>query len=299
MRLGRYEEGIPEAQREIELYPDVPLSYFVLGRAYQHLRNHDKAKANYEKVLELQPDHMNAYYGLYNICARLRLQEEAKRHLQQFKRLQKLDEEETRRLDETIDDLSVYSQGLAHLSFAAHDLYRSAGEARTSEALLQQAIQLDPNNTTYIERLVALCRARQQISDALAWCRRIAEIDPMNTTCQLNIGVMSAQLARYDEAVRAFRRAIELSPEHYGGYRELAHLYLRMRTHLPEAKQLARRAVELEPNAQNHFILGLACLANEDPSGAMPALKRATDLEPENARYARAYNDTRKRMLSR
>lgn len=299
MRLGQYEECLPEIREEIKLNPTNTLSHFILGRAHQHLQDYEQAKASYEKVIALKPDHTNAYYGLYNVCARLKQQDDAKRYLAEFQRLKERDVEETHRLDETIGDLSVYSKGLARLSFDAHSLYLAQGNVQRAEELLKKAIDLDPRNTVFIERLVVLYQARNRLPEALALCRRIAEIDPENATCQLNIGILSGQLRRFDDAQRAFTRAIELSPEYYGGYQELARLYLRAQVNLPQARKLAERAVALEPNAGNLFLLGLACLANKDTTGALPALKRAAELEPQNAKYTSAYQNTRRRMLSK
>ena len=196
-------------------------------------------------------------------------------------------------------DLNVYSRGLARLCFDAYELYRDGGRTVEAEQFLKRAITYDPENTLFLERLVILYSAKGRAPDALAWCQRIAEIDPANVTCQLNIGLLSARLGRLGDAEKAFRRVVELAPEHYGGYQELVRLYLQMGTNLHQARDLAEKAVALEPSALNHFLLGLACLANKDSAAALPTLKRATELEPQNARYTRAYLDTQRRMRSK
>jgi len=299
MRLGRYEESVPELEEEAKQHPDTIRNYFLLGRAHQHLRNYEAAKANYEKAIELQPDHMNAHYGLYNICARLKQQEAAKHHLAEFKRLQKLDEQAIRELDQATSDLDTYSRGLARLSFDAHDLYRAAGGMAQAEELLKQAVNLDPDNATYLERLVMLLRSRNQLREALVLCHRIAKIDPTDATCQLNIGILSARMRQFEAAEKAFQKAIEVAPEHDAGYQELARLYLHMRKNLAQARELAHQAVALQGNAQNHYVLGLTCLANEDRSSAVDNLRQATKLEPKNAKYAETYHSVRKEMMSK
>ncbi len=299
MRLGRYEESIPELEEEAKQYPDTIRNYFLLGRAHQHLRNYEASKANYEKAIELQPDHMNAHYGLYNICARLKQQEAARHHLAEFKRLQKLDEQATRKLDQSTSDLDTYSRGLARLSFDAHDLYRAAGGIAQAEELLKQAVNLDPDNATYLERLMILFRSRNQFREALALCRRIAKIDPTDATCQLNIGILSARMRQFEAAEKAFRKAIEIAPEHDAGHQELARLYLHMRKNLVQARELAHQAVALRANAQNYYVLGLTCLANEDRSSAVDHLRQAAKLDPKNAKYAETYHSVRKEMTSK
>ena len=69
------------------------------------------------------------------------------------------------------------------------------------------------------------------------------------------------------------------------GYRALAQLYLQNNCNLPEAKKLASRAVELEPAALNYFILAAACDKNTDREGALAALGRAIELDPDNTQY--------------
>ncbi len=298
MRLGQYEESLPELQEEVKQHPGTVLNYFLLGRAHQHLRNYEESKTNYEKAIELKPDHMNAYYGLYNVCARLKQQEPAKRYLAEFRRLQKRDEQQVRELDKTTTDLDVYSRSLARLSFEAHDLYRAAGGMAQAEELLKQAVVLAPENTTFLERLVMLFRSRNQIPEALALCHRIAKIDPTDATCQLNIGILSARTGQFKAAEKAFRKAVEVAPEYDAGYQELARLLLHMRKNLPQAKELAQQAVALNASAQNHYVLGLTCLANDDRTGALASLKQATKLEPRNAKYAETYHNIKKEMAS-
>ena len=54
-----------------------------------------------------------------------------------------------------------------------------------------------------------------------------------------------------------------------------------------------------EPSAANHYLLGLGRLANRDANGALAALKRATELEPRNPKYAQTYHNVRKGADSR
>jgi tetratricopeptide (TPR) repeat protein len=58
---------------------------------------------------------------------------------------------------------------------------------------------------------------------------------------------------------------------------------------LPQARQLAQKAVDLSPAADNYFMLGWACYANKDDGAAKTALERALSLDPKNAAYARCY----------
>ena len=90
---------------------------------------------------------------------------------------------------------------------------------------------------------------------------------------------------RFDEAEKAYKKVIEVAPKRSDGYRALAQLYLQLNRNLPDAKKLASKAVELEPAAMNYFILAAACDKNADREGALMALGRAIELDPNNTQY--------------
>jgi Flp pilus assembly protein TadD len=75
----------------------------------------------------------------------------------------------------------------------------------------------------------------------------------------------------------------------------LAQLYLKTNRKLPQARELLRTAVELEPTAPNYFLLGTACLASGDSTGAGEAISQALKLDPENATYRRLYDSMREK----
>ena len=109
------------------------------------------------------------------------------------------------------------------------------------------------------------------------------------------IGILSAYLERYDDSEEAFRKLITLAPHKSDGYRELARLYLKTGQNLPEAQSLAERAVALEAIATNYFVLGWACYTNGDNAKALPAIKRAIQLDPNNQQYRLLYKQIQQR----
>jgi len=73
------------------------------------------------------------------------------------------------------------------------------------------------------------------------------------------------------------------------GYRELARLYLQSGQKTPQARQLAEKAIALETNAANYFMLAWARMKAGDKAAALPAVKRALELKPENPDCQRLY----------
>jgi tetratricopeptide (TPR) repeat protein len=299
MTLGQYRECIAEIQEELKTAPDTPLCYFLLGQAYQHLEDYENARQNYEKVVELEPHHTNAHYGLYTIYARLKETQKAQQHLAEFQKGKERDTLHVRQHDQEATDLHLFARGLARVCVGAHELYLQAGNAAKVEAMLKRAVELDPNNIGYLEKLVALYQGTRRTPEALAVCHRIEQIDPNNAVCQLNIGKLSARMGRPDDAEKALQKVIALLPGHYAGYQELARLYLRTNANLPRARELAQKAAALEPRADSYFVLGWACDVNGDPAGAMSAIQKAIQLDPNNRQYAQLYERIKQREESK
>ena len=284
MRLGKDRESIEEIHEEAKISGPRPQDYYLLGQAYQHLDEYDKAKENYLRVIALQSDHMNAYYGLYGVCVRLKQPEEAKRYLERFQRLKERQKETLRQADESMmTDIEVFYDSLASFFFDTARFGRAAGRSPDVEEVLRKAMALGQANTVFLIRLARLYSAQNRLTEALALYLKAAQIVPKDVSCQLSIGILFVRMGRFDNAETAFRKAIEIAPEHYGGYQELARLYVKMNAKLPEASRLAGKAVELEARADTYYDLGAADLMNGDPNGALAAINKALDLDPNNA----------------
>jgi predicted Zn-dependent protease len=114
---------------------------------------------------------------------------------------------------------------------------------------------------------------------------------------------MLAAQGKDDAAEDQFREETKLTPNSGLAYTEWAFLEVRA-THYDEAVSLARKALQLSPNAFiAHYVLGQALLATGKSSAAVAELKRASDLAPESPeiRYSlsRAYAKTGQDVLSR
>ena len=73
------------------------------------------------------------------------------------------------------------------------------------------------------------------------------------------------------------------------GYRELARFYLMTRTKPAEALLLIRKAVDMNNSAKNFYLLSFACEINKDQQGAIEAIRRALELEPNNEDYKKIF----------
>jgi tetratricopeptide (TPR) repeat protein len=93
-------------------------------------------------------------------------------------------------------------------------------------------------------------------------------------------GLALAKQGRYDEATRAYRRALAANPENALVLNWSGYANFRSGRHRRAVEDL-RRAIELEPGyAEAHYNLALALWAAGDADAALKELEQAFDLEP-------------------
>jgi tetratricopeptide (TPR) repeat protein len=287
--LGKSQEAIAEARKDIELAPQAGESYALLGETHTQLQDYANAKIAYEKAVEVQPGLSKPYYGLSVVCARLGRQEESRAYQQKFRDIEAQDRQAGRHWRQVFDPLAITRRSVAHTHADVGRVYQSHGRVDLAEPFWQKAALLDPNNVDCRFYLGALYEQKQKAQEALKLYEQITCAEPGNGVAYFLMGNLRVRLNQPDDAEKAFRKVIEVSPERAEGYRALAQVYLRFQRNPAEGKALATRAVEIEPAAVNYFLLAMACEGNNDGAGARAAIKRAVELDPGNGDYQRAY----------
>jgi tetratricopeptide (TPR) repeat protein len=179
----------------------------------------------------------------------------------------------------------------AILILDASDIYRSHGNARKAELLLEWAMRLDPKNViSHMKRQVISHQMKLQYVQALALIERVVELEPDNADNYLAVGMLSLEMRRFDKSEAGFKRTIELAPKLPDGYRELARLYTMLRRKPREAVKLAKRAVQLEGTAEDYYILSCAHMNNNQTSEALSAIRKALERDPDNPFYRQAHD---------
>jgi tetratricopeptide (TPR) repeat protein len=295
MMSGRPKKAIEALQKEIQISPDADFAYFLLGQAHLQQKEYQKAQEYYEAAIKINPRYSNAYYGLVSACAKLGDRDKANEYSESFKKLKAKERKHLKGRKIEYDDFVETQKSAAMTYINVGRMYRENGKLAKAEELLKQAAGLDPGNVVCFLELATIYQISKQPAKALQMYKKISEIQPEYPLSYLVIGILSAHLNRYDDSEEAFRKLIKLAPQKSDGYRELARLYLKTGRNLPEAQSLAERAVALEAIATNYFVLGWACYTNGDNAKALPAIKRAIQLDPDNLQYRLLYKQIQQR----
>jgi tetratricopeptide (TPR) repeat protein len=295
MMSGRPKEAIEALEKEIQISPDSDFTYFLLGQAYLQQKEYEKAKENYETAIKINPRYSNAYYGLASTYAKLGNRDKAKEYSDNFKKLKAQERKDLKGRKIKYDDFVETQKRAAVTYINVGRAYRENGDLIEAEELLKKAAGHDPNNIVCYMELATLYQVSNQPAKALQMYKKIRDIEPDSPVSYLVIGILSAHLKCFDDAEEAFQTMIKLAPQKDDGYRELARLYLKTGQKLQQARQLAEKAVALEPDAANYFVLSWAFYTNGDIVNALPTIKRAIELDPGNQQYQLLYKQIQQR----
>jgi len=118
------------------------------------------------------------------------------------------------------------------------------------------------------------------LEEAIAAYRRAIELNPDHSWSHHNLGEALAKLGQLEEAIAAYHRAIELNPDFSWSYHHLGDALDRQQ-HWEEAVVAFRRAIELNPEHFGSYCgLGQGLLNLGQLDEAIVAYRRASELEP-------------------
>ena len=158
-------------------------------------------------------------------------------------------------------------------------------EGRTAMGLsaLQEAVALDPDSPLYHNALGVVYLNLKLQAEALEELKRAVDLDGTYGGALHNLGVAYAMGAKWEEAVRTYKKALALSgySNLEGTYSNLGLAYYNL-GRLREAEEVLRLALKLDPRmAAASYHLGLVLLKAGRQSEAKAEFLRARNLEPD------------------
>ncbi len=171
---------------------------------------------------------------------------------------------------------AAYERGLTHLRDKQVALALSA---------FQEATSLDGTMPNYRNTLGVLYLDQLLRPDlALKEFERATELDPTYAEAHLNTGIALAEMARWSDAVPAYRRALAtptLAVPHIA-YQNLGLALYHLKQYR-EAEEALRLSIRIEPKLEGpYYNLGLVLLVQGRREEAKLAFGQARDLAPES-----------------
>ena len=143
----------------------------------------------------------------------------------------------------------------------------------------QRALQLDPRNADAIVSLARSYESAGRPADAEAAYKKAIALRPDSWDGYNQLAGFLYDHRRYDEAVAQYRHAIELTPDNAALYLNLGAVYSDMGDkHYPEAEQMLRKSLALEPSYGAYANLGHLYIQQQKFAEAAAATEKAVQL---------------------
>jgi len=232
------------------------------------------------RVVELDPRHKSGWHGLAKAYTARGEEELATEAMAAFAALHAVDE----RLKPHARALEADASNLA----ARYSLMKELLRADRMDDAVRECDRMLAFDVTFVPALDARVRihlSREEWQPGYVWAGHLTRASPNHAMAFLYLGMAAGAVGAVDDAVAAYRRAIELQPDEPAGYNNLAWTLYRHGRSLDEAAALVTRAVRLNPKPGYLHTLSRVEEARGDLARALAAIGRAVDADPDNAAY--------------
>jgi len=154
------------------------------------------------------------------------------------------------------------------------------GNYREAEALLTEAVRLDPNNSSAYGNLGRAIYYQKRYAESEAFYRQAILLYPAEPAWHTNLGLALQSQKRYAEAEAAYRQTVKLSPDDSKAHYFLG-VVLSEQDNNVHAVESLQQAVRLNPKDHNaQFWLGKTLMLDNRLNDAKEALREAVRLAP-------------------
>lgn len=188
-----------------------------------------------------------------------------------------------------ISDKELERRVQAHAAFAAGVLHQERDEPEEAYAQFARAAEKDPSNEGLATEVAGHYLQRNELDAAIQVLQRTAAEPGTSGVTKTLLAVTYRRAGRTNEAIVAYRDAIQSTPTLLASYQELAELYL-ARHEPAKAAEVIRQSLGVTSDSAQHWIntadlfawLGQAAPSEKAvaESGRRTALDRAQALKP-------------------
>ncbi len=249
---AEYKAALKTVKPAMARYPKDPRFANLAGLAMCGLGQQRAAIAMFQKAIRLDPQFVDAQRNMAQTLILLDMPEKALKLL---------------------DRMVANAPGDEGAHYLQAQALANQGQTEAAEAAASRAVALAPRQPRNFN-LRGVLRTTLGLTDlALADFEAALALDPNNVDTLINISLPLARQTRYDAALDAARRAVQLAPAHIGAHLRLAASYVE--TGDPVAAQREyRQILTLEPQ-NSEAIEQLAALQSLEENAALSKAARA------------------------
>ncbi len=256
---GRLQVAEQIYQQILQVDPNQPVAYQLLGVIAQQDHRRGEAIACFRRAIELAPDYAEAYGNLGATYTDMGKMDEA---VDCYRR--------------AIEIQPKYHQAHNNLGLALKGL----GKFDQAIASFRHALELKPDYVNALNNLGNALKEQGNSEAAIETFGQALKLNPQFVEAHNNLGNAYSDLGELDLAFDCYQKALRLRPEIGETHSNIGNLF-KKRGELEKAIAYYRRALELKPNyAIAHNNLGVAFNEEGRLLEAVPAFRKALELEP-------------------
>lgn len=181
-----------------------------------------------EITIRYAPDHAMAYY-LRGMCLlQGKLGDLPGQSL--FRAAEGFSDVESWNRKQAVDDLLKaveLNPKLINARYLLADHFIKDKKTTAAHEQISTALKTAPGNIRIMTLLASLNHAEGNLEDAVAICRNILAIDPDHTPSHLRLGLVYNALGQEEEALKAFEKALEISPMQTDALKYMVSIHMR------------------------------------------------------------------------
>jgi tetratricopeptide (TPR) repeat protein len=284
-RQAKFAEATARLTQRLSYDANSVNTWCSLGRNYQQIEDYAKAKQSFQKALAIDEHSHVAALGLMAACRSLGDAANADAAAEIVARNAAVQIRSANDRNLVQPDREKMQALLEFTAQTSAELLVKAGDSVAAIAQLEQSTVALPNSRRLRKQLLDIYLSKGEVERAIKVLRDAAEASPQDPERWLELGTVCLQTRRFDASEEALRHVIELVPNSDRAYALLAQTQMPANRNPKAAVASARRAVEIAPNAGNHYILATAFYNSGDIASTKAELNIAITLAPGNAEY--------------
>ncbi len=295
LKLGELEPALHHLKQALKRDRHNAETYRLLGELY--FRDHkDRDAINaYRALLQLDPYDEQARNFLFFLYEKNKMVEEKAGLYRQMLSLygkskavlKKIADIYTRQHDyknavRYLNEITKIDSGDAQIYAYRAQLYEVLGQPDSAMSSFQKAIQLDPGNKDYLNKLATLYRGNQRYDDIISLFTPVLDKDSSDVVARLSLAEAQYLLENTAAVKRLLQPLAEDSTTTWGVYDLLGRIALEEKDY-DVAVRYFRRITRLEPkNRFGWLFLGFAYTDMKNPRAAAEAYAAGTRVLPED-----------------
>ena len=263
---GQLQKSLKESLWAKKKYPNEPFIYNLLGVIYAQMEYYDDSIKNYLKAIKLDPKYFEAYNNIGVAYTDWKKCDKAIRYFNKAIQINPLYAEAYNNRGNALKEKEKYPLALESYKKAIHlnqnyidaisnvgVVYDIIGDFTKAKKYFNQAILLDPSNTTLLYNLANCLFNSEDYQRAIAVCQKILNLDAYFYYAYNRIGLCCIKLEREYEAKKFFESAIKIKHDFAEGLTNYGFILQKLRNYSLASVQF-EKVLKINPNSDEAVV---------------------------------------------